>query len=67
MQKDKYSKFDDDGLPTHDEKGFEISKEMKNKLKKDFKKHDDNYKKNQEKLSKGGQTANIETQEEEDK
>jgi len=66
MQTDKYSKFDGDGLPTHDEKGFEISKELKNKLKKDFKKHDDNHKKHLEKVNKG-QTTNTDNADEEDK
>jgi len=53
LQVDKYSKFDEEGLPTHDNVGYEISKEAKNKLKKDFKKHEDNYKKYMEKISKG--------------
>jgi cysteinyl-tRNA synthetase len=44
-QLDKYSKFDEDGIPSHDAKGFEISKEIKNKLKKEFNKHQENYKK----------------------
>jgi cysteinyl-tRNA synthetase len=45
MQADKYSKFDDEGIPTHDSKGFEISKEVRNKIKKEFLKHEENYKK----------------------
>lgn len=40
-----YSKFDEEGLPTHDSKGVEISKEIKNKIKKEFKKHEDTHKK----------------------
>lgn len=43
-QKDKYSKFDENGLPTHNEKGRELTKEELNKLKKDFAKHDEKYK-----------------------
>jgi cysteinyl-tRNA synthetase len=45
MQNDKYTKFDEDGIPTHDIKGFEISKEMRNKIKKEFAKHEENHKK----------------------
>jgi cysteinyl-tRNA synthetase len=45
IQTDLYSKFDADGVPTHDAKGTEITKEIKNKLKKEFKKHEDNHKK----------------------
>lgn len=45
MQTDFYTKFDDEGAPTHDAKGVEFTKEIKNKLKKEFKKHDDNHKK----------------------
>jgi hypothetical protein len=41
MQADKYSKFDEEGLPTHDVKGLEISKEIRNKLKKEFNKHEE--------------------------
>lgn len=43
-----YGKFDEEGLPTHDSKGVEISKEIKNKIKKEFKKHEDTHKKWQE-------------------
>jgi cysteinyl-tRNA synthetase len=45
MQADKFSKFDDEGVPTHDAKGIEISKELKNKLKKEFKKHEEKHQK----------------------
>lgn len=45
MQTALYSKFDDEGVPTHDAKGVEFTKEIKNKLKKEFKKHEDNHKK----------------------
>eukprot|EP01022_Parablepharisma_sp_SALTPOND_P020553 TRINITY_DN376_c0_g1_i1.p3 TRINITY_DN376_c0_g1~~TRINITY_DN376_c0_g1_i1.p3 ORF type:complete len:477 (-),score=67.01 TRINITY_DN376_c0_g1_i1:7890-9320(-) len=37
---DKYSKFDEEGMPTHDAKGKELSKEILNKLKKDYAKQD---------------------------
>lgn len=37
---DKYSKFDEEGVPTHNAKGGELTKEQKNKLKKEFAKHD---------------------------
>jgi len=40
-----YSIFDDDGVPTHDPIGVEFTKEIKNKLKKEFKKHEDTHKK----------------------
>jgi cysteinyl-tRNA synthetase len=40
MLNDKYSLFDENGVPTHDAKGFELSKEIKNKLKKEFEKHE---------------------------
>ena len=43
-QKDKYSKFDENGIPTHNEKGRELTKEELNKLKKDFAKHEEKYK-----------------------
>jgi cysteinyl-tRNA synthetase len=59
MQADKYSKFDEEGLPTHDVKGFEISKEIRNKLKKEFNKHEENHKKwleKQEKTTNAGES-----------
>jgi len=52
MQTDKFSKFDEEGIPTHDAKGFEISKEQRNKFKKEFKKHDEKHQKWLEKKSK---------------
>jgi len=61
IQTSLYSKFDEEGIPTHDSKGIEITKEIKNKLKKEFKKHDDNHKKWLEmknKKSNGGSEAN---------
>ncbi len=45
LQTALYSKFDDEGVPTHDAKGLEFTKEIKNKIKKEFKKHNDNHKK----------------------
>ena len=48
----EYSKFDEDGLPSHDAKGIELKKEIKNKLKKEFKKHDEAHKKWLEKNTK---------------
>ena len=51
-QTDKYSKFDENGLPTHTEKGRELTKEELNKLKKDFSKHDEKYKQFLEKQEK---------------
>ncbi len=59
MQTDKYSKFDDEGLPTHDAKNLEISKEIRNKLKKEFNKHEDNYKKWLEKQDKTTESTDI--------
>jgi len=53
LQNDKYTKYDEEGLPSHDKDGYELSNELRNKLKKDFKKHDDNHKKYMEKKSKG--------------
>ena len=38
MQGEKYSKYDDEGLPTHDEKDKELSESIRNKLKKEQKK-----------------------------
>jgi len=35
MFAEKYSKFDEQGLPTHDDKGKELSESIRNKLKKD--------------------------------
>ena len=43
MQTDKYSKFNEEGIPTHNAKGGELSKEQFNKLKKDFQKHEKNH------------------------
>ena len=57
MQTALYSKFDSEGVPTHDAKEIEFTKEIKNKLKKEFKKHDDNHKKWLETKNKN---ANIE-------
>jgi cysteinyl-tRNA synthetase len=45
QQTNLYSKFDETGLPTHDETGKEISKEIRGKLKKEFAKHEENHKK----------------------
>lgn len=49
MQTDSYSQFNSDGVPTHDQKGNEIPKELYNKLVKDFKAHQIKYEKNQSK------------------
>jgi hypothetical protein len=35
MFPEKYSKFDAEGLPTHDDKGKELSDSIRNKLKKE--------------------------------
>ena len=51
-QSDKYSKFDETGLPTHTEKAKELSKEQRNKLQKDFNKHEEKYKQFLEKQNK---------------
>ena len=37
---DKYSAFDEQGIPIKNAKGTDISKEQYNKLKKEFAKHD---------------------------
>ena len=37
---DKYSKWDENGVPTHNANGSELTKEQYNKLKKEFAKHD---------------------------
>jgi cysteinyl-tRNA synthetase len=42
---DKYSEFDNDGVPTKNAKGNELSKEQYNKLKKEFAKHDKQHQK----------------------
>eukprot|EP00826_Nyctotherus_ovalis_P061525 TRINITY_DN8765_c0_g1_i10.p1 TRINITY_DN8765_c0_g1~~TRINITY_DN8765_c0_g1_i10.p1 ORF type:complete len:326 (+),score=137.32 TRINITY_DN8765_c0_g1_i10:148-1125(+) len=42
---DKYSKFDEQGIPTHNKEGKELSKELINKLKKDHAKQDKIHKK----------------------
>lgn len=34
--KAKYSKFDDNGVPTHDDKGAEVSKNQLKKLQKEY-------------------------------
>ena len=41
----KYSKFDEEGVPTHNAKGEELSKEQLNKLKKEFAKHNKQHQK----------------------
>jgi cysteinyl-tRNA synthetase len=41
----KYSKYDDQGIPTHTNKGKEIVDGIKNKLKKEWEKQDKIYKK----------------------
>ena len=43
MMTDKYSKFNEEGVPTHNANGAELSKEQVNKLKKDFQKHQKNH------------------------
>ena len=45
MQTDKYSEFDNEGVPTKNAKGNELSKEQYNKLKKEFAKHDKQHQK----------------------
>lgn len=45
LMTDKYSQFDEKGMPTHNEKGKELSKEQINKLKKDYAKQDSIHKK----------------------
>ena len=45
MQTDKYSKFNEEGIPIQNEKGQDLSKEQINKLKKDFAKHDKQHQK----------------------
>ena len=42
---DKYSAFDDEGIPIKNNKGNDISKEQYNKLKKEFAKHDKQHQK----------------------
>jgi hypothetical protein len=49
MQIELYSKFDENGVPTHDNKNLEFSSSIYNKLKKDFKAHQDKYEKNKNK------------------
>ena len=44
-QTDKYSEFDNEGVPTKNEKGNPLSKEQYNKLKKEFAKHDKQHQK----------------------
>lgn len=45
LMTDKYSKWDETGLPTHDAKGKELSKEIINGLKKQYAKQEKTYKK----------------------
>lgn len=45
FESEKYTKFDDQGLPTHDINGKEISKEIRNGLVKVQKKQEDTYSK----------------------
>ena len=41
--RDKYSEFDERGIPTHDMKGKELSKEIRTKLNKEYMKQDKVY------------------------
>lgn len=45
-QTDLYSQFDEDGVPTHDEKGEKLSKSLIKKLKKDWEKQKRLYESN---------------------
>lgn len=45
MHSDKYSKFDDSGLPTHDNKDKKLSESIINKLKKEQNKQNEVYQK----------------------
>ena len=45
MQTDKYSEFDDQGVPIKSKNGIAFSKEQYNKLKKDFAKHEKKHQK----------------------
>jgi hypothetical protein len=40
---DKYSQYNDNGLPTHDDKGKELSESIRNKLQKEWNKQDSVY------------------------
>ena len=40
---EKYSKYDENGIPTHDEKAKELSESIRNKLKKEWNKQDGIY------------------------
>ena len=51
---DKYSKWDENGVPTHHANGSELSKEQYNKLKKEFAKHDKQHQKWVEQQNKKG-------------
>ena len=54
---DKYSAFDEEGIPIKNAKGNDISKEQYNKLKKEFAKHDKQHQKwleQQNKKKEGG-------------
>ena len=58
LQTNLYSAFDEEGVPTHNAKGVEFKKEEKNKIKKEFKSHEDKYLKNKEKEEKDKSKAN---------
>jgi len=51
-QTDKYSQFDDKGIPTHDKDGKELTKGARKKLEKEFSIQEKNYKSFQEKSAK---------------
>lgn len=67
---DKYSKFNEEGVPTYNAKGGELSKEQVNKLKKDFDKHEKNHlkwKEQQAKKADKGDKKDKETKKDDDK
>ena len=41
--KGKYSKFDEDGVPTHDGEGEALTKSAKKKLLKEYRRHKDRH------------------------
>ena len=74
MMTDKYSAFDEEGVPIKNAKGGDLSKEQINKLKKDFQKHQKNHlkwleqqSKKKEKGEKGEKKKKEEDKKEEDK
>ncbi len=67
MLTDLYSQWNEEGIPTHNAKGVELTKEQFNKLKKDFAKHEKNHLKWKEQQEKKEKKEDKKEEKKEDK